>query len=471
MTSSISVAAASVLLLCLISSGAFATSVYFREQSSLKRLSTWNFDLMLHLLETNFPNLDGSSGISSLQLLTPRVTVTYIAPASQPTFDTKENRLSYSYPGRAMSFKLSFYWVLTFLVLPVSGTAEAEFTVEDIKYGLTFSGKNVQPSISAKWTVNSVTVENNLVASLLGIANTLKDTLNERWNQVAISHFNSVILPLVADYFKVRFPQEYNMVISYFDSEHTLVHPYNLSSFTVGEADLLYSYSAAASIPAASKSASDEPFAMQYHLGNDEVLRTVRELFEKLYPTIALDSSSIPADCSFQLNARQFAQVIPDFFMQFGNVNLKAQVVLASTKNAEIAAVGHKQIRVKGIHFNVTFMYGETKLVTGVLCISGLFSPVVAIAAGERTALLKLSIDAMGVKVKDVQKFGYFSVVKVGLQSYVQSALDNWVAESFKQQVLGNGIYLELDSVLDPTKSYAEVVDTGVKAWIYSATN
>ena len=456
-----------VALLLLAIQHSSTLSITVKEQSNVKALSTWNFRILLHLLERNFPNIDSTHGLAEMQFLNPELVVNYVAPEAEPVFLPQENAVRFEYPKTTFTFTMKFCWIYTLAIFPISGSLDTVISATDVLYTLQYKGASVIPKISAKWTIHNVTIHENLIAESLGIGPALKDAITKQWDEVAVAYINFKLVPGMKEYFRIKYPDEHNLIVSYFDSNHMLTYHYTLNRFQVNSDNVQYSYQGSLQSAAPYTRNSDpESYAVNYFFPTETFTTIVQNLFGILFPNFDLSNDDIAEDVTFRLNAQQLAQVVPDFLISEGNVNVTARIVNLPHQ-VSIERVSNSAVKIEGLQFCLTFMHEGVRIVTGNIELSGTFAPIVNIIPGQNSAMFHLRADALHAKVLSMEAFHYKSILKSGLERYVEYAFDDWIKKTYSTGVLGNGIYLEFDEELCPHKSYAEMTDEGIQVWLF----
>ena len=93
--------------------------------------------------------------------------------------------------------------------------------------------------------------------------------------------------------------------------------------------------------------------------------------------------------------------------------------------------------------------------------LEAVLSPIIQFHPGESSAmlnfdLLKINILALyDIKCKWI-------VYPRGLNGYTKLAIDEWIKKSFNRRVLGNGIYMEVNGIVDPKTSTVAVAREGI---------
>jgi len=433
-----------------------------KEQETLKHIFRWNWDIILHLLQTNFPNINSNNFITEIQFWKPEITHISYAPLKNHIVDLKNNGIEFWYLDDAMTFHLQFYWIYDLGLLPFSGTAEAVIKVKNLIYAVDFAHAEADAKISrSEWEIVQLETYNNFIAKLFGIDAVLKKELSEKWKTTVMPHIEKQILPQLNEYFKIRYPVQKNMMFAYFDYHHSITIHEKLMDIKItedGSLECLYE-SRAEKIPNESQIISyknDSSYGMRHQVNAALFGFLLNNIFTAFYPRFTFTNSMIPPEKRFALTGREFMQVVPDFYMMNGDVPIILNIT-ASVGNMEWKAISDEIVEIRAWEFDIDFMYNNENIVSAKIQIGGHFTPHIEIQRGSNSGMVNFKIIKLWPKIREITHYKYTTVLKTGLENYLNLGLNEWLKPLLQDEMLGNGLYIEAPFVLDAEKTYCKV--------------
>ena len=426
------------------------------EKPLSKDVFTQNFKLLFHLLELYPPVLINSTWLGSIQFVNLKFSnVTYVGTTGV-NYRSDHNMLVLSDPGKTFSLHFSCYWVYTIFGFSMSGKVDGLINVYDVYYELNYSPTNVTSELrSILFDIERLDVTGNFIANLIGIPYELKISLKKLLKVDIVKHLKKEITSKTTNYMREWYPHKYNSILSYYDYEHTINYQYNLSKTIIGTIDIIihtFTKNGYSHENLISNLQATDLGHYNYYFPLSLATESLSTVFNKSYSKFNLTNENITSDSLFKLNGRQFAQVLPDFYMLKGNVNLTLNVEVVG-HNIKAEVINKDRLRISGLVIKQVYRYEGETLLEVYTTVSGEFSGILLIHPGDNSGLINLAIQSLKGESSSFLTHEYKVLHKEGFKRYFQGALDNWIKPVFNKRVLGNGIYVEDTKALDSKRS------------------
>lgn len=441
------------------------------EKSDLKYMGERSFKKIVSLLDSKFPNIK----TNTLMLLEPKITGFTTTTEPSIKFDGEKNMVQIDMHGKAFSFELSFLWIYNFIALTTSGQAKTSISINDISFQVTYGKTSLTPELKEfSWKVDNLIITDNVLAQKLGIDSRISQILLTQFNTKLSDHVKTTLLPIIKDYLMLAYPEKRDIILPYYDNEHSVKIHYNLNQITVAESTVKSQYEKVNSIESnlikvteENLAKSDEDYAATIKFPKEIIEITFNDLFGKIRTEFTIEGNKVPNSSLFKLTTRQFAQVVPDLYMRVGERYIDVKVNSKSNK-FDVTFNKDNTITIKGLKFLLTFIHGQQNLLEAVIDITGIFSPALMIKEGELSGILDLNIQSLEIANLDSLTCSYKPCYKEGLKSFLMSGLENWIKVSYSKNVLGSGIYLEYIGKLDSSRSKASVVNDEIEVMLFT---
>jgi hypothetical protein len=273
-------------------------------------------------------------------------------------------------------------------------------------------------------------------------------------NYIIVNHLKKEIAKKTNSYMKVWYPHQYNVMLSYYDYAHTINYQYNLSRTLIGTTDFIgytLSNNDSSNENLISELQSTNIGHYNYYFPISLATKSLSTVFNKFYSEFTLTNENITSQSLFRLKGRQFAQVLPDFYMSKGDVNLTLNIKVVD-HNVKAKANGDV-LNISGLVIEQVYMHGEEYLLKVSTKVSGEFTGALLIHPGDNSGLINLAIQSLKGESSSFVTYKYTVLYKEGFRRYFQNALDNWIKPLFNKKVLGNGIYVEDTKPIDTQRS------------------
>eukprot|EP00830_Metopus_es_P010558 TRINITY_DN20179_c0_g1_i1.p1 TRINITY_DN20179_c0_g1~~TRINITY_DN20179_c0_g1_i1.p1 ORF type:complete len:223 (-),score=39.43 TRINITY_DN20179_c0_g1_i1:8-676(-) len=195
------------------------------------------------------------------------------------------------------------------------------------------------------------------------------------------------------EYFNIKYPREYNFVLSYFNSSRIIENKYVLNFLGINPDGVMAGYDLAKLSASASKSEKAGEKLKYYCFSYGMMKSVVSTLFTKFFPLIKLTNDMIVNSSGFQLNSKLFAQVIPDLYIEQGNINITAVVKTMGKASSFSISPENDQFYFK-LPFSISFYDNSIELLESVSLIGVSFRPALSVKGGERNAMLFMDMNS-----------------------------------------------------------------------------
>ncbi|MDR3736785.1 MAG: hypothetical protein P4L10_14780 [Acidobacteriaceae bacterium] len=379
----------------------------------------------------------------------------------------------------AFRFDLDVDYVLTYLFVPLAGTATLRLTAEDVTYKLAVTPNSIVPSFSGKWKLELTGVSNGL-AILFGA----KDMLAAAQSALA-AHFDAAVNLILANEVK-RFYEDFFGSMNYYihfphlrNASITLAHTFKSFALNkVGALEVAYEQHfdpiPKSEVESEVKQEAEDGYLRSVRMNLESIARILQwEVY--LTQNAVLTDNMIPADSYFRADLRSLARVFPDLLQQLNNVPVSLTFNGIPADLTYVYNKASNTIHVLGMTFNVTVAAASTgTLMSSVFSVDATFKPFfTADPADTQRVLMNLqtiSTNVYAVSSKSHVSNPVLMFNQQGVADYLQSALDNFFVQYHRSEVLGTGILLSFEwPVAHDNIRYSSEADNELTVYLFPA--
>ena len=355
--------------------------------------------------------------------------------------------------AKAFTFDLDMSFVLTFLVMPMSGVCTFRLTAEDVTYRLQVKDTTIVPSFEGNWKLEIFNVTNSMALQfgarkVMGeAAPLLKTYLTQVINEALLADVQRFYEGYfgTTNYF-IIFPHLLNTSIA-------ITHKFDkLTSGAIKDEPIIQAHYEQhfdpIPVPAnKANSIDEEGFLRSFKMQIESIAEILRwEIY--LTNNVFLTQDVIPADSFFQADLSTLARVFPDLLLEYGNVPVK--IAINGTPTTLIHGYNYelKTVYIKGMQFTalITLPTLGLQVLKTTFTVNAQFLPFFT-ADPHDTKRVYLNLQAVKGCVAVLQAENLLvnkdiMFIPEAVKEYFDDILNNFFLRYHRTQVLGTGLLL-----------------------------